>query len=67
MLVLHDITEFTYRRKNEKAIGYMRKLPARERLASAFGDYHKACEIFMHASLAVNRDGLPLGLVGAKF
>ena len=40
VLVLHDTTEFTYRRKNEKAIGYTRKLPASKRIANAFGDDH---------------------------
>lgn len=67
VLVLHDTTEFTYRRKNEKAIGYTRKLPASDRIANGFGHDHKACGIFMHASLAISQDGLPLGLTSVKF
>ena len=67
VLVLHDTTEFTYSRKNEKAIGYTRKLPANKRIANAFGHEHKACGVFMHASLAISQEGLPLGLTGVKF
>lgn len=65
--MLHDTTEFTYRRKNEKAIGFTRKLPASKRIANAFGDDHKACGLFMHASLAISQEGLPLGLTGVNF
>lgn len=66
ILVLHDTTEFTYKRDDIEAIGKTKVGVAgvdrdgRPRL-------YTACGILMHSSLAVTADGLPLGLTAIKF
>jgi hypothetical protein len=66
ILVLHDTTEFTYKRDDIEAIG-------RTTLGVAGVDrdgrprLYTACGILMHSSLAVTTDGLPLGLTAIKF
>jgi hypothetical protein len=66
ILVLHDRTEFTYKRDDIEAIGKTKVGVAgvdrdgRPRL-------YTACGILMHSSLAVTTDGLPLGLTAIKF
>jgi Transposase DNA-binding len=66
ILVLHDTTEFTYKRDDIEAIGKTKVGVAgvdrdgRPRL-------YTACGILMHSSLAVTTDGLPLGLTAIKF
>jgi hypothetical protein len=66
ILVLHDTTEFTYKRDDIEAIG-------RTFLGVAGVDlngrprHYTACGILMHSSLAVTTDGLPLGLTAIKF
>ena len=66
ILVLHDTTEFTYKRDDIEAIGKTTVGVAgvdrdgRPRL-------YTACGILMHSSLAVTTDGLPLGLTAIKF
>jgi hypothetical protein len=66
ILVLHDTTEFSYRREDTEAIGkttvtYSRVgKDGRPRL-------HTVCGILMHSSLVVTSDGLPLGLSAVKF
>jgi len=66
ILVLHDTTEFSYRRESVQAIGILhnsfvgRGQDGRPRL-------HTVCGILMHSSLAVTAEGLPLGLVAIKF
>jgi hypothetical protein len=66
ILVLHDTTEFTYKRDDIGAIGKTTVGVAgvdrdgRPRL-------YTACGILMHSSLAVTTDGLPLGLTAIKF
>ena len=67
VLVLHDTTEFSFKRENPQAIGYTRRLPTAQRIHSAFGANHTACGLLMHASLAITPEGLPLGLLAAKF
>jgi len=68
VLILHDTTEFSYKRKTPDDIGYTHKMPhinksARDRL----GVEYKVCGILMHASLAISPEGLPLGLTSTKF
>jgi hypothetical protein len=67
LLVLHDTTEFSYKRDNNiHAVGMTRKMTA-----GAYRDgairYYTACGILMHSSLVVTTEGLPLGLAAAKF
>lgn len=63
LLVLHDTTEFSFKRQEQTAIGLLRKLP----MQSAFGAQIVACGILMHSSLVVTTDGVPLGLSAIKF
>jgi len=66
ILVLHDTTEFTYKRDDIEAIG-----KTTIGVAGVDRDGHPrlytACGILMHSSLAVTTDGLPLGLTAIKF
>ena len=66
ILILHDTTEFTYKREKSEAIG-----KTRINIAGAYRDgtprFYTACGILMHSSLAVTTDGLPLGLTSIKF
>ena len=66
ILVLHDTTEFTYKRRRSEAVGFTTKVSSgkdkrgRERM-------HTVCGLLMHSSLAATTDGLPLGMAAAKF
>ena len=66
ILILHDTTEFTYKRDDIEAIG-------RTKVGVAGVDrdgrprLYTACGILMHSSLAVTAEGLPLGLTAIKF
>lgn len=66
ILVLHDTTEFSYKREDIEAVG-------KTRIGIAGADfegrprYYTACGILMHSSLAVTTEGLPLGLTAVKF
>jgi hypothetical protein len=66
ILVLHDTTEFSFKRSDSDAVGVTRKA-----VAGAYRDgairYYTACGILMHSSLAVTTEGLPLGLAAVKF
>ena len=66
ILVLHDTTEFSFKRGDTDAVGVTRKA-----VAGAYRDgtirYYTACGILMHSSLAVTTEGLPLGLAAVKF
>jgi hypothetical protein len=66
ILVMHDTTEFTYKREDVEAVG-----KTRINIAGAYRDgmprYITACGILMHSSLAVTTEGLPLGLIAIKF
>ena len=66
ILVMHDTTEFTYKREDIEAVG-----KTRINIAGAYRDgmprYITACGILMHSSLAVTTEGLPLGLTAIKF
>jgi hypothetical protein len=56
VLVLHDTTEFSYKRGDPEKIGLIGKVAA-----------YRVCGLSMHSSLAVTTDGLPLGLSAIKF
>src|SRR5450631_2724432 len=66
ILVMHDTTEFSFKREDIDAIG-----KTRINIAGAYRDgmprYITACGILMHSSLAVTTEGLPLGLAAIKF
>jgi Transposase DNA-binding len=66
ILVMHDTTEFTYKREDIEAVG-----KTRINIAGAYRDglprYITACGILMHSSLVVTPEGLPLGLSAIKF
>jgi hypothetical protein len=66
LLVLHDTTEFSYKRSDGDAVGKTcvvqsgHKQNGRQAL-------HTVCGLLMHASLVVTTQGLPLGLAAIKF
>jgi hypothetical protein len=66
VLVLHDTTEFSYKRDDIEAVG-----KTRIGIAGAYPDgrvrHYTACGILMHSSLAVTTEGLPLGITAIKF
>jgi hypothetical protein len=66
VLILHDTTEFSYKRDDIDAVG-----KTRIGIAGAYRDgrprHYTACGILMHSSLAVTTEGLPLGLGAIKF
>jgi hypothetical protein len=66
ILVLHDTTEFSFKREDIDAVGITHKA-----VAGAYRDgklrHYTACGILMHSSLAVTTEGLPLGLAAVKF
>jgi hypothetical protein len=47
-------------------VGILQKLATRY-ASQGRPQYHTSCGILMHSSLAVTRDGLPLGLAAIKF
>jgi hypothetical protein len=66
ILVLHDTTEFSFKREDIAAVGITRKAVAGKYQGGGLRHY-TACGILMHSSLAVTTEQLPLGLVAAKF
>ena len=58
MLVLHDTTEFSFKREDGEKIGILKRFSGAQPYTS--------CGILMHSSLAVTCDGLPLGLAAIK-
>lgn len=66
VLVLHDTTEFSYKRSDPDAIGRTCVVPSGQKKAGRQALY-TVCGILMHASLAVTTEGLPLGLAAVKF
>jgi hypothetical protein len=64
--VLHDTTEFTYQRESADAIGITKSINSGRDKAGRLRS-HTVCGILMHSSLAVTKEGLPLGLAAVKF
>ncbi len=68
VLILHDATEFSYKRKDARPIGILKKLPKSSTIEDVYGEkYLITCGILMHSSLAVTLSGVPLGLAAVKF
>ena len=66
VLVLHDTTEFSYRRDSPHAIGLLGKTNTGQDAQGRWRQ-HTVCGILMHSSLAVTAEGLPLGVAAVKF
>ena len=66
ILVLHDTTEFSWRRKRPEAVGFTTKVSSGKD-KSGRDRMHTVCGLLMHSSLAATTDGLPLGMAAVKF
>ena len=66
VFVLHDTTEFSFRREDTEAIGITKSINSGRDKAGRLRS-HTVCGILMHSSLAVTNEGLPLGLAAIKF
>jgi hypothetical protein len=60
VLVLHDTSEFSFRRDAPEGIGQLSLIKGRHAR-------HTVCGLLMHSSLVVTTTGVPLGLAAAKF
>jgi hypothetical protein len=65
VLVLHDTTEFSFKREKPELIGCTRKVGRKDKKGRITS--HTVCGILMHSSLVVTTEGLPLGLAAIKF
>jgi hypothetical protein len=65
IFILQDTTEFSYHREKPELVGSTRII----KNGRAYGHpkFHTICGLLMHSSLAVTKDGLPLGLTAIKF
>ena len=66
IMVLHDTTEFSYRRRRPEQIGQTCRVNSGKDKQGRFR-MHTVCGLLMHSSLAVTAEGLPLGLAAVKF
>jgi hypothetical protein len=66
ILVLHDTTEFSFKRAALGPIGMLHKGVVGKDHQGRL-KHHTSCGLLMHSSLAVTTDGLPLGLAAVKF
>src|SRR5437868_3045619 len=66
VLILHDTTEFSFKREHIGPIGMLNKGVAGQDSQGRLRHYTSR-GLLMHASLAVTTDGLPLGLAAMKF
>ena len=66
VFMLHDTTEFVYKRESSDAIGITKSVNSGRNKAGRLRS-HTVCGILMHLSLAITSEGLPLGLAAAKF
>ncbi len=66
ILVLHDTTEFSFRREDPLAIGFTNRVNSGKGPAGRFR-MHTVCGLLMHFSLVVTPQGLPLGIAAVKF
>jgi hypothetical protein len=68
VLILHDTTEFTYKRDKPHLVGFVGKAPTgKNRNKEKRENLYTVCGILMHSSLVVTVEGLPLGLSSIKF
>ena len=65
MLVLHDTTEFTFKREKPELIGSTCIVNGKDKKGRI--TFLTVCGILMHSSLVVTTDGLPLGFAAIKF
>jgi len=65
VLVLHDTTEFSFKREKPELIGSTCKVNRKDKKGRI--TFHTVCGILMHSSLVVTTEGLPLGLAAIKF
>jgi hypothetical protein len=65
VLVLHDTTEFTFKREKPELIGSTCIVNGKDKKGRI--TFLTVCGILMHSSLVVKTDGLPLGLAAIKF
>jgi len=61
ILVLHDTTEYSYKRKRPSKIGQIREV------VFNYDRKYTVCGLLMHSSIVTTSDGLPLGLAAIKF
>jgi hypothetical protein len=66
VLVLHDTTEFSFRREHPEPIGKIGIVGGR-RDRTGQAEFYTTCGILMHSSLVVTTEGLPLGISAIKF
>ena len=66
ILVLHDTTEFIWKRRRPEAVGFTTKVSSSKDKRGR-DHMHTLCGLLMHSSLAVTTDGLPLGMAAARF
>jgi hypothetical protein len=66
VLVLHDTTEFSFRREQPELIGNIKKI-AGPRNHMGQPQFYTTCGILMHSSLVMTPEGLPLGISAVKF
>src|SRR5437773_3949691 len=66
VLVLHDTTEFTFRREHPELIGNIGVMAGRKDQRGR-PQLYTTCGILMHSSLVVTTEGLPLGISAIKF
>lgn len=66
VLVLHDTTEFTFKRDEPDLIGKTVTVPGRKHI-NGKSERRAICGILMHSSLVVTLEGLPLGIAAIKF
>jgi len=66
LLVLHDTTEFSYKREDIEAVG-KRRIGVAGARPDRRPRHYVACGLLMHASLVVTTEGLPLGMTAVKF
>src|SRR5215469_2777314 len=66
ILVLHDTTEFSYKREDPSTIGMVSKAAIRKDKQGQ-PVFFTNCGICLHSSLAATTEGLPLGLTAVKF
>ena len=66
LLVLHDTSEFSYKRSDSSDLGWVRRTSFQPR-GMPFPRELTQKGILMHSSLVVTQEGLPLGLAAIKF
>jgi hypothetical protein len=65
ILMLHDTTEFTFKRDKPELIGITKTVNKKGK--AGWLTPHTLCGILMHSSLAATTEGVPLGLAAVKF